>query len=455
MAFQARGGFVRTVRQTFATSSGRVLALICLMYFITYVDRVNISTLAPLISKDLQLSNLQLGLALSAFGYPYALLQILGGTAADKFGPRRTLLICGAIWGVSTICTGFIGGLVSLIVARVAVGIGEGATFPAATRAMAYWVPSSQRGYAQGIVHSSSRLANAVTPPLVVLLAGYLDWRGAFIVLGCASLVWVVLWATYFRDNPAEHRGITGAELAELPPYEDKKTRSERRVPWAILLRGMLPTTIVYFCYNWTLWLYVTWLPSFFVQAYGLELKKSALFSFGVFAAGVVGDTLGGVIADRLSRRTGDRLRARRLVIGVAMLGSMVCLLPAVFMHDLTIVSIALGGAFFFLELVVGPIWAVPMDIAPKFAGTASGIMNTGSAIAGIISPFAFGLLIQLTGSYNVPFYGSVGFLFVGALLAFFRLPRKQLDVGDEELPAPPPLAARDGRGAVMRPRPS
>ncbi|WP_207796532.1 MFS transporter [Sphingomonas oleivorans] len=397
------------------------------MYFITYVDRVNISTLAPLISDELGLSNIQLGLVLSAFGYPYALLQIIGGTAADKFGARRTLMICGGIWAISTIATGLVGGLLSLLIARILLGIGEGATFPAATRAMASWVPAARRGYAQGMVHSCSRLANAITPPLVVLFAAYLGWRGAFIALGCASLVWVLIWVLYFRDDPRDHPGVTRGEIELLPPHMSRAKASARKVPWGALVPAMMPTTIVYFCYNWTFWLYITWLPSYFVKAHGLNLKDMAIFTFGIFAAGVVGDTLGGVLTDFFYRRTGNMPLARRIVIVFSLLASMICLTPALFVNDLAIIGLSLATAFFFLELLVGPIWAVPMDIAPEYAGTGSGIMNTGSAIAGILSPIVFGLVIELTGSYSLPFYGSTILLTVGAIIAFFFLPKRGL----------------------------
>ncbi|MFT8646189.1 MFS transporter [Gluconacetobacter sp.] len=414
------------IRHTLTTAPGRIFGLVCVMYFITYVDRVNISTLAPLMAHDLHLSNVQLGLALSAFGYPYALLQIAGGSLADSLGPRRTLVISGLIWGVATILTGLVGGLLSLIAIRVLLGIGEGATFPAATRAVAAWVPSTRRGYAQGMMHSSSRLANALTPPLTVMIALWLGWRGAFMALGCVSLGWTLAWAFMFRDRPASHPGVTAAELAELPVIDTPRTGTARpSIPWRALIRAMMPATLIYFCYNWTLWLYITWLPSFFVQAYGLNLKHTAIFSFGVFTAGVVGDTCGGLFTDYLYRRHGNLPQARRQVIIASMIGSMLCLLPALFVHNLTAIGIALSAAFFFLELTVGPIWAIPMDMAPQYAGTSSGIMNTGSAIAGILSPFAFGLIIDLSHSYSLPFYGPVVLLIVGAALAFHYLPSR------------------------------
>lgn len=416
-------GGIGALRQSLATTSGRVFALICLVYFITYVDRVNISSLAPLMAADLHFNNVQLGFALSAFGYTYALFQILGGMTADRLGPRRTLLACGLVWTLGTVLTGFVGGLASLVLARLLLGIGEGATFPTATNAMSKWVPSANRGYAQGVVHSCSRLANTITPPLVVFIAAFLGWRGTFITLGIACLAWVIVWGAYFRDEPSQHPGCTPAELALLPPPR-VGARTADAVPLLTLVRAMLPTTLVYFCYNWTLWLYISWLPSFFVKAQHLDIKQSAFFSFGVFGAGVVGDTLGGVWADRIYRRTGDLAGARRNVIVVSLVGSMVCLVPVLFVHSLTLIAICLSGAFFSLELTVGPIWAIPMDVAPSHAGTASGILNTGSAIAGIASPLMFGVIAQLTGSYTLPFVGSVGLLLAGAILAWRSLPR-------------------------------
>src|SRR5712671_3115409 len=190
-----------------------VLALLCVMYLITYVDRVNISTAADSIKRELQLSNTQLGFLQSAFGYPYLLFQIFGGWIGDRFGPRRTLFLCGLVWASATILTGFSGGLVTLFLCRLLVGVGEGATFPVATRAMQNWTPLGRRGFAQGLTHAFARLGNALTPPIVAWLIALVAWRGSFIALGCCSLVWVVAWMSYFRDNPAEHPAITQTEL--------------------------------------------------------------------------------------------------------------------------------------------------------------------------------------------------------------------------------------------------
>lgn len=407
--------------------SNTVLLIICLMYLILYVDRVNISTAAPLIKAELNLSNTELGLVFSAFAYPYALFQLIGGYFGDKFGARLTLFVCGLVVCAATAATGAVGGLASLFAARLVLGIGEGATFPTATRAMAAWVPEARWGFAQGITHSFARIGNALTPPLIAALVGLVSWRGAFVVLALFSLIWVLAWVWYFRDVPASPP-LTAEELATLPVRSRGNTTDS--VPWFALFRRMLPVTAVDFCYGWTLWLFLSWIPSFFYQNYHQNLTQSAFYSAGVFLAGVIGDTLGGVVSDRILRRTGDRNAARRNVIVSGMLGGFLFLIPVMLVDDVNVAAISLAAAFFCVELVVAPIWAVPMDIAPKYSGSASGMMNFGFGVAGIISPFVFGYLIDRTGSWTLPFAGSICLLLVGAGLAFRMHPDRPFGGG-------------------------
>ena len=396
-----------------------VLALLCLMYFITYIDRVNVGTAATDIKKDLGLSNTELGLVFSAYAYPYLVFQVIGGWVGDRFGPRRTLFWCGLVWAAATILTGLVNGLWTLFLARLLLGLGEGATFPAATRAMQSWTPARKRGFAQGLTHACARLGNAVTPPLIALLMISTSWRGSFVLVGIASLVWVVAWFWYFRDEPATHPSITAAELRALPSPGGHRPA----VPWTSLVRSMWPVTLTYFCYGWTLWLYLNWIPLFFKTNYHLDIAKSALFASGVFFAGVVGDTLGGVISDRILVRTGNLRLARLSVTAVGFSGAFLSLLPIFFLHDITIVSLCLSAGFFFAELVIGPMWSIPMDIAPKYSGTAAGLMNSGSAFAAIVSPIVAGVVIDITGNWYLPFLMSMGLLLLGTLTAFLMHP--------------------------------
>ncbi|SDV46560.1 Sugar phosphate permease [Chitinasiproducens palmae] len=408
--------------------SRNMLAIFCAMSFILYLDRVNLAAAAGPIKAELGLSNTTLGLAFSAFGYTYAIFQLVGGWVADRFGARRTLLVCGSLWVVATIATGMIGGLVSLCLARLLLGVGEGAALPAQARAITNWVAKPQRGMVQGLTHSFSRLGNAVAPPLVAVLIALHSWRAAFFVVGAMTAVWLVIWFLYYRDDPRQHPGVSQAELARLPIAETLAANdAEPRARWGAILRRMRPTIGVYFCMVWSNTLFFSWMPIFFMQSQHLNIKDSALYSSGVFLAGVVGDLLGGVISDQLLKRTGRLAFARQSVIVVSMLGGLACFIPVLISHDVVVIASCLSGAFFFLELTIGPIWAVPMDIAPREAGTASGMLNFGAAMATIISPIVFGAVIDYTGSWTLPFAGAIGFLVLGAILALFIRPDRKV----------------------------
>src|SRR5262249_11319309 len=218
-----------------------VLALLCLMYMITYIDRVNIATALDAIKRELHLPNTQLGFLQSAFAYPYLLFQIFGGWVGDRFGPRLTLLVCGLIWAAATILTGLTGGVATLFLIRMLLRVGAGATFPLSTPPMPGWTRIERRGFAQGITHAFARLGNAVTPPLVASLIALWTWRGSFVALGCCSLVWVIAWGWYFRDLPASHPAITASELDRLPHRGAAPPGARPVVPWKPLARRMLP----------------------------------------------------------------------------------------------------------------------------------------------------------------------------------------------------------------------
>jgi len=417
----------RSPLQKIFSSTNLVLFMVCLMYGLTYIDRINVNTAGPSIQHDLHLSTTQLGWVFSAFGWAYLALQVWGGWLSDKFGARLTLTVCGIIWAGSTMLIGLVGSFAALIVCRVILGLGEGATFPTATRALADWFPAEKRGFAQGITHSFARLGNFFTPPLVALLIALGSWRLSFVVLGGVSLVWSVVWWFYFRDNPATHRGITPQELALVPDYAAKKDRKKDPVPWKALTFRMAPVTLVYFCYGWTLWLYLTWLPQFFMHGYKLNLKNSALFSSGVFLAGVIGDTVGGLVSDRILIKTGDRNKARRNLVIAGFVLSLLFMIPILRSHNLTIVALCLSAAFFFAEFTIGPFWAIPMDIAPRFSGSASGLMNVGSALAAAVSPLVAGYVIDKTKNWDLPFLGSIGLLLFGAIMAYWMKPNEPL----------------------------
>jgi len=181
--------------------------------------------------------------------------------------------------------------------------------------------------------------------------------------------------------------------------------------------------TLVFFCHAWTLWLYLSWLPSFFADTYHLDHNSMALISSAVFFAGVIGDTVGGLVTDAIYRGTGDVVKSRRNTVILGFGGSLLCLVPVLFVHEAASTAVALGAALFFLELSEAPIWAVPIDIAPSYASFASGIMSTAAGLAAVISPVAFGMISDFTGSYRLAFLSSIALLAGGIGFSFAMRP--------------------------------
>lgn len=402
-------------------ASTTVLVMLCLMYFITYVDRVNVSTAAGQFKSELGLSNTELGFVFSAFGYPYVIFQFIGGWIGDRFGARRTLLVCAAIWTVATALTGLAGGLVSLIAARLLLGLGEGATFPAATSAMAAWIPREKRGLAQGITHSAARFGNAVAPMIVLAIMTAFDWRTSFYVLGAVSAVWLVAWYFTYTELPADHPRITEAELKALPPPRIR--REEAPGTWMRLFARMTPVSAVYFCYNWILWLMLSWMPLYFMHVFNLDIKNAVIFTSGVFIAGVVGDLVGGMVSDRLLTRTRNLKVARSYLVAGCMALTALSLIPVLTVDNPVHALVFLAAAMFFNEMNVGPMWAVPMDIANERAGTASGIMSGCGVTAALISPVIAGFIADRLGNWNITFMVSIGVLVAGTALCFVMRP--------------------------------
>ena len=394
------------------------------MYFVTYVDRVNVSSAAVAFKDEFELNNTQLGLVFSAFGYPYLVCQIAGGWFSDWFGAKRTLVVSGLIWAVATILTGLAGDLLTLIAARVLLGLAEGATFPTTTRAMSACLPKAKSGWAQGITHSAARLGNAVTPPIVIALIAVASWRGSFVVLGAVSLLWALVWAWYYQDDPRQQPSMNAEDLVLLPPARAKR---QAPTPWDALIRRMAPVTFVYFCYGWTLWNFLSWVPQFMLHVYKLIPRDFGLFAMLVFGGGVVGNALGGGVSDWMMRRPGSLLRARRDLVIIGLTGSLICSVPVLFVTDPMLAALSLGSAFFFAEITIGPMWAIPMDIVPEHSGMAAGLMNSGSALATILSPVVFGYIIDQIGDWSLPFYGTMGLLLVGVAAAFAMRPDRLL----------------------------
>jgi sugar phosphate permease len=426
-----------------------ILVLISLMYLITYLDRVNISTAAPVISKEFGFDKITMGIIFSAFVWAYAMFQVPGGWLGDRFGARNVLTIIVGYWSIMTAATAAATGATSFVVLRFLFGVGEAGAFPGATRAMQLWYPRHERGFVQGITHSASRVGAAIAPPIVVLIMTTLGWRSVFYISGVVGIVWALWWYLAYRNLPEEHGLVNAAELEHIRGIDEKgnvnrpNTAKKPSVPWATLLRSpnMWAIMCAYFTYVYCLWIFLSWLPSYLVEFRHFTLLKVGLLASLPLWAGVVGDTVGGLATDWLLATTGNIKLARRLVAIVGMLGCAVFIVPAALAENAYTAVYCLTASMFFLECTIGPSWAVPMDMGGEHSGTVSGMMNMAGNIGGALSPIVFGVLVQF-GSWQAPFIVAASLLVIGAAVWAFWLDPNVSVVEKYKLPTAASVAA-------------
>ncbi|WP_277184177.1 MFS transporter [Caballeronia sp. BR00000012568055] len=397
--------------------AGLTFFLLCMMAFIMYVDRTNMSVAAPVMSRELGFSNTHLGLIFSAFALAYSCFMIPGGWHSDRIGARKGILLYGLIWAAATVVTGLIGSFIALVVTRFFVGLGEAPIYPTAARMVARVIPEESRGMALGAMHATGRIANALAPLIVTGLIVVSSWRVAFIVLGAVTFVYMIVMYVCLSESKKSNASGQGA------PLSNRATSTEPSSPvdWPDMLRRVAPAAAACFCHGWVLWFFLNWIPSFFSQRYGLKLEHNAIFSTLVLLGGSLGTFAGGMLTDWRLRVTGNRRRARREVIIFGFLSSILGLIPLLFTHDVMTSAISLGLAFFCSELADSPLWVVGTELSNEHSATSSACTFTGMAIAGAVSPVVVGALLDMThGNWAVAFAASIVVLLLGPVFTMY-----------------------------------
>jgi len=418
-----------------------VLLLISLMYLITYMDRTGISIAAPEMAREFRLSPTQIGIVFSVFLWAYAIGQIPLGSLADRLGPRLVFLIIVPFWSVMTAMTAIAGGLSSLIVIRFVFGLAEAGAFPTATRAMQLWFPKAERGIVHGVTHSFSRFAVAIVPFIAVNIMIAFGWRWIFYLFGAAGLLWSAAFYLVYRNLPEEHPRVNQSELALIRGLDSNGVikpvdlHQQLAPPWRIIFRSanMWYIAAGYCCFYYGTYFYMTWFPTYLLEYRHLSLKAVDTLASLPLWAGMVGDIVGGTLTDRVYRKTGRLRFARRIVAAPAMLVSGACLIPAAIVHSAATAILCLTASLFFLELVISPAWAVPMDVGGEYSGTVSGVMNMAGSLAASLSPIIFGALVQ-RGFWITPFLITAGVLLTGALIWTFLIDPERSVVEERQL---------------------
>jgi sugar phosphate permease len=372
---------------------------ICLLIFATwlmsYIDRSLMPMALPLIEREFHLSPIEMGSVMSAFFLGYASMQVPGGLIADRIGPRKAMTLGIAAWSVFTFLTGMASSLINLLCVRVLFGLCEGIHPPAAFKMLASWFMSRERARANGIVMSSNTLGPMIAPLLFAVIVSRFGWRSSFFIVAIPGIVLTLLAYKYLRDKPAEYPGITASELAEIGTDDC----SQQKMSFVQLLKwkALWKLFFVYLTWDMTWWGFQAWLPSYLIKERGFKLLGAGVVTSLPFAAGFIGTLLAGYISDRTGRR--------KSVLIIVLVGNAVFMMLTATAVNVTWAIVFLVATGLFLPAIHGPFWSLTMDLLPsEDIGFCSGLINTGGQIAGILAPFLFGVLIQLTGHYYAGF---------------------------------------------------
>ena len=286
----------------------------------SYLDRVNISIASGSIADAYHLSDVQLGKVFSAMLVGYALFQTVGGRLADRFGPRSVLAWGVAWWGIFTALTALVpsniaGALFIFVAIRFLLGAGEAVIYPSANQFVARWIPTSERGVANGWIFAGVGAGAGLTPLMITYIMVHYGWRSSFLVCSVIGFAAGAVWFLCARDTPGEHPGVSKSELALIRSgltEVEQRNDPKALVSWVRVVKSkeVWAVTVSYFCYGYIAWIFFSWFYRYLAKVRGLDLKASAFYTMLPFLAMLVCCLLGGAINDWLTKWRG--LRAGR-----------------------------------------------------------------------------------------------------------------------------------------------
>ncbi len=399
---------------------------------VTYVDRACIWQTAPDIQRDLGFDKEQMGWIFAVFSVAYGLFEIPGGWMGDRFGPRTTLMRVVLMWSLFTAATGWAWNWPSMAVCRFLFGAGEAGCFPNLTKVFSIWLPKSERVRAQGIMWLSARWGGAFTPLLVVWVLNFASWRAAFMLFGMLGIIWAFFFYRWFRDDPRAHPAVNSAELALLESATHNAV-GHGDVPWRRFMGSgsVWLLWLQYFCINYAWYSYISWLPTFLSETYGVTLTKewlAILAGLPLFFGGL-GSLFTGMVSARLALWLGSTARTRRVLGCVGFAGAAAMLGLSTQASSALIAMLLVGLAAFANDLSMPGSWAACMDIGGRYAGSLSGSMNMVGQIGSAIGPVAVAQVLKYSGNnWALTFWMAAIVYAIGAVCWLFIDPVTPLD---------------------------
>ena len=380
-----------------------LFVLLCVSVWINYLDRGNLSVAAPALAPEMGLSAMQTGVLLSAFFWTYSLLQPAAGWLVDRYDVYRLYGFAFALWSLAVFCGGIATGFYTLLLSRLALGIGESLAYPAYSRILAAGFGEQRRGFANAMIDAGTKGGPALGTLAGGLMVEQLGWRWFFILMGGLSLIWLAPW---FRA---------------IPSKAEARRHASGVAPGRILrLRKAWVTFLGLFCFNYAFYFLLTWLPSYLVGERGFTLRQMAIYGALPFGATAVTSVATGWWADRRIQAGAHAGNLRRRIAVVGLLACSVCLFVSTMMA-MPYAMIWLAAGFTGIGLFTSCVWAITQTLAgERAAGSWTGWQNAVGNMGGVAAPVITGWTVSLTGNFSAAFAAASVMLLLAA--AFYGL---------------------------------
>jgi MFS family permease len=396
---------------------------------INYMDRAALGVVAPIISKQLSLSPSQLGVIFSSFFVGYSIFSFVGGHLADRFGPVRVFSWSMGVWSLLCGMTAGAVGFVSLFILRALFGFGEGPMNSTTNRAITNWFPREETSSMIGFTFSGQTLGNALAGPLVGLVAIAFGWRVSFIAIAVLGFLWIVVWRFFVTDTPAQSRRVSQPERELIERSRSAAHPSEQGASGVTLRtylfrRSTLALGVGLFAVNYTLFIFISWLPSYFTNALHMDLKSMSLMTAIPWACGTIGYFGGGLAGDALFKRMENKLLARKLAAVVPLAVSGLAMVAVSIVSSTALAVTFVAAAVLFLTASSQAVWAVVHELVPgRHLGGVSGFVHLMSNISGIVGPTITGFAVEYFGGYSSGFAlgATIDLIGVLAMALFVR----------------------------------
>jgi ACS family sodium-dependent inorganic phosphate cotransporter len=397
-----------------------VVALSFLACCVAYTDRVNISVAAVAMREELGWSQTEKGLVLSSFFVGYMLFMIAAGWLASRYGGKAVLGGAVLVWSAFTLLTPVAASssLRALIAVRIGMGIGEAAMFPATVELYTRWIPVGER--ARAVARTLSGIPIGTVGGLLITgwIVGRTHWSMAFYSFGVVGLAWAMAWFWRVRNDPATDPGITPGERQLLAPEALGKGATASPSPWRLLRhRAVWAMFAAHFATTWTLYVLLSWLPSYFRDVQRIGVASAGLLSAAPWLAMFVATNAAAVASDRALRRGADLTSTRKRMQAIALVGSAAFLLVTRGAHSPGLALVLLCGATGALGFAWSGYAPNCLDLSPRHAAVLVGMSNTLATVPGIVGVAVTGWLVEVTGTYAAAFVLTAAVSGVGAVV--------------------------------------